>query len=313
MALYIPPQLTGSTAVVLYQTFGGVMRLKAALGALASLFVLVTGSASATPNQVYARDGQIGFQQAVTPIMENITAFHSMVFWLIAAITLVVVALLAWVMIRYNAKSNPTAGRFSHNTLVEVVWTAVPVIILVVIAVPSFQLLYFQDVIPESDFTIKATGNQWNWSYEYPDHGGFSYVANMLPEEELAPGQPRLLATDLPVVVPAGATVRVEVTASDVIHNWAMPSFGIKMDAIPGRLNETWFEVGDEDIGIYYGQCSELCGLRHAFMPIEIHVVPQDVFDAWVAAANEDPYEAPSVLAAHYDATARETRLAAAE
>nr|WP_241980968.1 cytochrome c oxidase subunit II [Marinicauda algicola] len=171
--------------------------------------------------------------------------------------------------------------------------------------------MYFQDTIPESDFTIKTTGNQWNWTYEYPDHGGFSYVANMLPEDELQPGQPRLLATDLPVVVPAGATVRVEVTASDVIHNWAMPSFGIKMDAIPGRLNETWFQVGEEDIGIYYGQCSELCGLRHAFMPIEIHVVPQDVFDAWVEAANDDPYTAPQVLAAHYEA-ARETRLAAA-
>lgn len=288
------------------------MRLKAALAAIASLFVLMTGAASATPNQTYARDGQMGFQQAVTPIMENIATFHTMVLWIIVAITLFVLALLVWVMIRYNAKANAEPERFSHNTLVEVIWTAVPVIILVVIAVPSFQLLYFQDTIPESDFTIKTTGNQWNWSYEYPDHGGFSYVANMLPDEELAEGQPRLLATDLPVVVPAGSTVRVEVTASDVIHNWAMPSFGIKMDAIPGRLNETWFEVGEEDIGIYYGQCSELCGLRHAFMPIEIHVVPQDVFDAWVEAANDDPYTAPQVLAAHYE-SARETRLAAAQ
>lgn len=288
------------------------MRLKAALGALASLFALSTGAASATPNQGYARDGQMGFQQAVTPIMESITTFHAMVLWIIVGITVFVLALLLWVMIRYNAKASPEPKKFSHNTLVEVVWTAVPVIILVVIAIPSFQLLYFQDTIPESDFTIKTTGNQWNWTYEYPDHGGFSYVANMLPDEELGPDQPRLLATDLPVVVPAGSTVRVEVTASDVIHNWAMPSFGIKMDAIPGRLNETWFEVGEEDIGIYYGQCSELCGLRHSFMPIEIHVVSRDVFDAWVAAANEDPYTAPQVLAAHYEA-ARETRLAAAQ
>lgn len=287
------------------------MRLKAALGALASFFALFAGAASATPNQVLPRDGQLGFQPAVTPVMENIDAFHAMVLWIIVGITLFVLALLLWVMVRYNAKANAEPKKFSHNTLVEVIWTAVPVIILVVIAIPSFQLLYFQDTIPESDFTIKTTGNQWNWTYEYPDHGGFSYVANMLPEDELQPGQPRLLATDLPVVVPAGATVRVEVTASDVIHNWAMPSFGIKMDAIPGRLNETWFQVGEEDIGIYYGQCSELCGLRHAFMPIEIHVVPQDVFDAWVEAANDDPYTAPQVLAAHYEA-ARETRLAAA-
>lgn len=288
------------------------MRLKAALGALASLFLLATGAASATPNQVVPRDGQMGMQPAITPIMENVTEFHTLVLWIIVAITLFVLALLVWVMVRYNAKSNPEPQKFSHNTLVEVVWTALPVLILVIIAVPSFQLLYFQDTIPESDFTIKTTGNQWNWTYEYPDHGGFSYVSNMVATEELQPGQPRLLATDLPVVVPAGSTVRVEVTASDVIHNWAMPSFGIKMDAIPGRLNETWFEVGAEDIGIYYGQCSELCGLRHAFMPIEIHVVPQDVFDAWVEAANDDPYTAPQVLAAHYEA-ARETRLAAAQ
>lgn len=288
------------------------MRLKAALGALASFFALVTGAASATPNQVYARDGQMGFQQAATPVMENIAEFHALVLWIIVAITLLVLALLVWVMVRYNAKANKEPQKFSHNTLVEVVWTALPVLILVFIAVPSFQLLYFSDTIPESDFTIKTTGNQWNWTYEYPDHGGFSYVANMLADDELGPDQPRLLATDLPVVVPAGSTVRVEVTASDVIHNWAMPSFGIKMDAIPGRLNETWFEVGTEDIGIYYGQCSELCGLRHAFMPIEIHVVSQDVFDAWVEAANDDPYTAPQVLAAHYEA-ARETRLAAAQ
>lgn len=287
------------------------MRLKAALGALASLFVLSTGAASATPNQGLARDGQMGFQQAITPVMENIATFHAMVLWIIVGITIFVLALMLWAMIRYNAKANPEPQKFSHNTLVEVIWTAVPVIILVVIAIPSFQLLYYQDTIPESDFTIKATGNQWNWGYEYPDHGGFSYVANMVSDEDLGENQPRLLATDLPVVVPAGSTVRVEVTASDVIHNWAMPSFGIKIDAIPGRLNETWFEVGDEDVGIYYGQCSELCGLRHAFMPIEIHVVPQDVFDAWVEAANEDPYTAPQILAAHYEAS-RETRLAAA-
>jgi len=195
-----------------------------------------------------------------------------------------------------------------------VVWTAVPIIILIVIAVPSFQLLYYQDTIPESDFTIKTTGWQWNWEYEYPDHGGFEYFSNMVDDADIA-SHPyeahRNLTTDVPVVVPVGATVRVEVTAADVIHNWAMPSFGIKMDAIPGRLNETWFRV--DEPGIYYGQCSELCGVRHAFMPIEVHVVPQDVFDAWVEAANEDPYSAPEVLVAHYDELRGGTRVAAAQ
>ncbi|MBO6906639.1 MAG: cytochrome c oxidase subunit II, partial [Parvibaculum sp.] len=158
------------------------------------------------------------------------------------------------------------------------------------------------------------TGNQWNWTYTYPDHGGFDYVANMLADEGIA-GHPyaalRNLSTDLPVVVPTGATVRVEVTASDVIHNWAMPAFGIKMDAIPGRLNETWFTV--DEPGIYYGQCSELCGLRHAFMPIEVHVVPEEVFNAWVDAANQDPYTAPEVLAAYYDDVRGGARLASVQ
>jgi cytochrome c oxidase subunit 2 len=237
------------------------MRFSAMLGAFAAL-CLTTAGASATVIGAPI-DGNLGLQQAVTPVKENIDVFHTMVLWIITAITLVVLGLLVWVMVRYNSKRNPEAKKFSHNTLVEVIWTGIPILILVVIAVPSFKLLYLQDVIPEADFTIKATGNQWNWTYTYPDHGGFDYVANMLADEDIA-GHPfaalRNLSTDLPVVVPTGATVRVEVTASDVIHNWAMPAFGIKMDAIPGRLNETWFMV--DEPGIYYGQCSELCGLR---------------------------------------------------
>ena len=292
--------------------FGVVMRLKA-FAALAALFALATGAASATIVGAPV-DGQLGLQPAATPVKEQIDRFHTLLLWIITAISVFVLALLVWVMVRYNERANKEPEKFSHNTLVEVVWTVVPVLILVVIAVPSFRLLYYQDTIPEADFTIKTTGNQWNWTYEYPDHGGFEWVANMVADEDIGSAdwpQERNLSTDLPVVVPAGATVRVEVTASDVIHNWAVPAFGIKMDAIPGRLNETWFEVGEDDIGIYFGQCSELCGLRHAFMPIEVHVVPQEVFDAWVAAANDDPYEAPQVLAAHYSDAA--TRLASAE
>lgn len=290
------------------------MRFSAVLGALSVLFVMATGSAAAAPVMGVPVDGEMGFQAAATPVMENITWFHNMLLWIITAISLLVLGLLVWVIVRYNAKSNPTPSKFSHNTLVEVVWTAAPIVILIIIAVPSFQLLYYQDTIPESDFTIKTTGYQWNWGYEYPDHGGFEYFSNMVADEDIA-AHPfeahRNLTTDLPVVVPAGATVRVEVTAADVIHNWAMPAFGIKMDAIPGRLNETWFRV--DEPGIYYGQCSELCGVRHAFMPIEVHVVPQDVFDAWVEAANEDPYSAPEVLVAHYDALRGGTRVAAAQ
>ena len=277
------------------------MRLKP-LAALAALFALMTGAASAT---VIGEpiDGQLGLQGSATPVMDMITSFHDQLLWIITAISLFVLALLIWVMVRYNEKSNPEPQKFSHNTMVEIIWTAVPVLILVVIAVPSFRLLYFQDTIPEAEFTIKTTGNQWNWTYEYVDHGGFQWVANMVPDDELGSTpwpQRRNLSTDLPMVVPSDTVVRMEVTASDVIHNWAMPAFGIKMDAIPGRLNETWFEVSAEDEGIYFGQCSELCGLLHAFMPIEVHVVPRDVFDAWVESANEDPYEAPRVLEAYY-------------
>lgn len=277
------------------------MRLKAALGALATLFLTIAGPAHAG----VSADGQLGFQRAVTPVMETITSFHNLLLWIIAAICLFVLALLIWVIVRYNAKSNPEAKKFSHNTLVEIIWTAVPVLILVIIAVPSFRLLYMQDVIPEPDMTIKTTGNQWNWTYEYPDHGGFEFVSNMIETEDLNPDaaweQHRLLNTDVPVVVPVDTTVRVQVTASDVIHSWAMPAFGVKTDAIPGRLNETWFHVNEGEEGVYYGQCSEICGIRHAFMPIEVHVVPEDVFEAWTEAAGEDPYSAADVLTAYYE------------
>jgi cytochrome c oxidase subunit 2 len=223
---------------------------------------------------------QMNFQPAVTPVMQQIESFHTLLLWLITAIAAFVLLLMIFVFIRFNNKANPEPQKFSHNTLLEVVWTAIPVLILVVIAIPSLRLLFLEDVIPEADFTIKATGYQWYWGYEYPDQQIGEFFANMVPDEELTEGQPRLLATDNPVVVPVGATVRVLVTGADVIHNWAMPPFGIKMDAVPGRINETWFRAQEE--GTYYGQCSELCGQRHAFMPIEVHVVSQDEFDSWV-------------------------------
>ncbi len=249
-------------------------------------------------------------REAATPVMESVVEFHTLVMWIISAIVLVVLALLLWVMVRYNKRANPVPSKTSHNTLIEIIWTAVPVLILVVIAIPSFRLLYLQDVVPEADLTIKATGYQWYWGYEYPDQGIGEFFANMIPDEEIDPaqGQLRLLSTDYQIVVPVDATVRLNVTAADVIHSWTIPEFGIKMDAIPGRLNETWFRA--EQTGVYYGQCSELCGLRHAFMPIEVHVVPQDVFDAWVVAAADD-IDAGRTLIAEYQAGVRETRMAA--
>ena len=224
---------------------------------------------------------QMNFQPAATPVMEQITSFHNLLLWIITGIALFVLLLLLWVFIRFNSRANPEPQKFSHNTLLEVLWTAIPIVILVAIAIPSLRLLYLQDQIPPADFTIKATGYQWYWSYEYPDHGIGEYFAAMIEEEDLQEGQPRLLATDNPVVVPVGATVRVIVTAADVLHNWAMPAFGVKMDAVPGRINETWFRAEGE--GTYYGQCSELCGQRHAFMPIQVEVVSQAEFDAWVS------------------------------
>jgi cytochrome c oxidase subunit 2 len=229
-------------------------------------------------------DGGLGLQQAATPVMRELSSFHDMVLVIITAITALVLALLIWVMVRYNAKANPEPRKFTHNTLVEVIWTVAPIIILIVIAVPSFKLLYMEDDHAKAEMTIKATGHQWYWSYEYPDHGGVSFDAIMLTQEEVAAaGRPRdeyRLATDNALVVPENTRVRVLVTGADVLHSWTVPAFGIKMDAIPGRLNATWFLA--EKPGVYFGQCSELCGKDHAFMPIEVRVVSKPEFAAWI-------------------------------
>ncbi len=270
-------------------------------------------------------DGQLGFQPAATPVMADIHAFHNFVLPIITGITILVLALLAAVMVLYNRRARPKPATFSHNTLIEVVWTALPVVILLVIAIPSFRLLYFQDLTPDGEtvrageaipapaLTIKTIGYQWYWGYAYPDDGLDEFASNMAPLEATTPELYRL-AVDAPMVAPEDTTVRLLVTAADVIHNWAMPSFGIKMDAIPGRTNETWFHV--DEPGVYYGQCSELCGVRHAFMPIEVHVVPQDVYDAWVSAAAADPLggageAALAVLRTYWDATEDAVQVAA--
>jgi cytochrome c oxidase subunit 2 len=227
---------------------------------------------------------QLGFQQSATPVMDNITWFHDFLLIVITVITLFVLALLLIIVVKFNARANPTPSRTTHNTLLEVAWTVIPVIILVAIAVPSFRLLFFQLTIPQSDLTIKATGKQWFWTYSYPDQK-FEFDSLMVQEKDLKPGQPRLLAVDNEVVVPINKTVRVQVIGADVIHAWAMPSFGVKIDAIPGRLNETWFKAERE--GVYYGQCSELCGKDHAFMPIAVRVVKEADYNSWIEQAKK--------------------------
>ena len=228
---------------------------------------------------------QLGFQDAATDNMMQITNFNDFLLILMTAITVVVLGLMVYVMLRFNAKANPEPSKTTHNTLVEVVWTVVPIVILVIIAIPSFRLLYYQRVLPEADMTVKATGYQWYWGYEYPDHGGFAFDSLMLNDDERG-DQPRLLATDTAMVVPVNTTVRVIVTGADVLHSWAMPAFGVKMDAVPGRLNETWFRA--EQTGTFYGQCSELCGIRHAFMPIRVEVVEPEAFASWVVEAKAE-------------------------
>ncbi len=265
--------------------------------------------------------GGIDLQAPMTPIAAEAQKMTNGVLNpLMAAVSVFVLILLFWTMFRYRAAANPVASRTSHNTTVEIVWTVVPVLILVWIAVPSFRLLANQYDPPKADLTIKAIGHQWYWEYEYPDQGGFSFDAVMLTEAESAErGSPKLLDTDNRVVVPVGSTVKVLTTATDVMHSFAIPSFWVKMDAVPGRINETWFKV--DRPGVYFGQCSELCGTKHAFMPIAIEVVSKERFAEWVAAKQaengitpevaEAPAAAAPAAAAVVPAAATETPVAA--
>lgn len=275
----------------------GMRRLATALAAG------LTTAAMAVPalaeNVGKPTDGGIALQPAAAPLKVDAIWFHDIILLpIITVITLFVLALLIWVMVRYNKRSNPVPAKFSHNTTIEVIWTLVPVLILMVIAIFSFKLLFAYHDMPKPALTVKAIGYQWYWGYEYPDQEIAEITSTMLSEEEVAA---KGLSSDLyrlaasePLVVPVNKVVRVQVTAVDVIHNFAMPAFGLKTDAVPGRLNETWFKA--DRIGTFYGQCSELCGVKHAFMPIEIKVVSQADFDAWVAAKKAPP--APAATAA---------------
>ena len=248
--------------------------------------IMLLQNLNAIEPQGVAKDYGIDLQNPVTEVAKDVYSMHAFVTIIMAIITLFVLGLLIWVCYKYSASKNKNPSKTVHNTLIEILWTAIPVLILVVIAVPSFKLLYKQDVIPEPDLTIKAIGYQWYWGYEYPDNGNFTYEAFMLQsEDELEEDKPfkRMLTTDTKVVVPVNKIIRMQVTAADVLHSWAIPAFGVKTDAVPGRLNETWFKA--EKTGIYYGMCSELCGVNHQSMPIEIHVVTQENFDIWVEEA----------------------------
>jgi cytochrome c oxidase subunit 2 len=244
----------------------------------AGAMLLASGPALAGDGQ--PSPWQMGFQRANTPIMEQITSFHTFVTVIIVLIALFVLGLLVYVIVRFNEKAHPQSSRTTHNTALEIAWTVIPVMILVAIAIPSFRLLFAQYDFPKADLTITATASQWYWTYNYPDEG-ITFDSIIVPEADLKPGQPRLLTVDHEVVVPVSKNVIVQVKANDVIHDWAVPSFGIKLDAVPGRLQKTWFRA--ERTGWYYGQCSELCGRNHAFMPIAVHVVSDQEYADWLA------------------------------
>lgn len=250
-----------------------------------TLVAILMGGEAALAGLGQPSPWQIGLQQSASPVMDNIIWFHDFLLYIITGIAGFVLVLLVVVMVRFNARTNPTPSRTTHNTLIEIAWTLIPIVILMFIAVPSFKLLFFQLNVPPADLTVKATGKQWYWSYSYPDNGQFEFDSLMLKEGERKEGQPRLLAVDNEMVVPVNKTVRVITTGSDVIHSFAVPSFGIKIDAVPGRINETWFTATRE--GVYYGQCSELCGKDHAFMPIAVRAVSEQAFSAWVEEAKK--------------------------
>ncbi len=252
------------------------------------LFLCAALVAQVSYAQDVSKPLQLGLKPAASPQMERIADFHDgLLMWVITFIVIFVTGLLIYVAIRFNKKANPTPSKTTHNVLLEVLWTAIPVLILIIIAIPSFKMLYYLDRVEEPDMTLKVTGYQWYWGYEYPDHGGISFESYMIPEDELdeSKGHRRLLSTDNPVVLPIDTNIQIVITAADVLHAFTVPAFGIKKDAVTGRLNETWVRI--DKPGTYYGQCSEICGVNHAYMPIEIKAVTKEEFEAWVAQSKD--------------------------
>jgi len=256
----------------------------AATAALTALLLLAAGMPFAAAEE--PRDWQLGLMAGATPVRERMDAFHDELLWIITAITIFVLGLLIYVMVRFNARRNPVPSQVTHNTLIEVIWTTVPLIILIAIWLPSLRLLYYTDRTQHADMTLKVTGHQWYWSYEYPDNGGFAFDSNVLSDGDAAKaGKPRLLGVDNPVVVPVGSVVRVLITGTDVIHSWYLPPAGVQEYAVIGRTNESWMQFDRE--GTFYGQCNQICGLNHPFMPIEVDVVSKADFDKWAAQAKQ--------------------------
>jgi cytochrome c oxidase subunit II len=271
-----------------------------ALTVFLALIVFLCGTSSAWATGAPVPWG-LDFQPAASPVKQHIEEFHHFLLIIITAITLFVMGLLAYVIVRFNARANPVPSKNAHNTMIEIIWTVIPVVILIVIAIPSFKLLYYGDKTPNPGMTLKVSGHQWYWSYEYPDHGGIAFdsrpiwdaptttteqakqlIAESSPNWLVPTAEPlRLLEVDNRIVLPVGVDVRVLVTAADVLHSWAMPALGVKKDAVPGRLNETWLRIDHE--GLFYGQCSEICGTGHGFMPIVIEGVSPERFASWVA------------------------------
>ena len=273
-----------------------LLTTKASAGALPTLALGVVGTlmAAAGAEAAEPKPWQLGFQPSATEVMDRLSAFHDLLLIIITLIAAFVLGLLVYVMWRFNNQRNPLPSRTSHNTVIEMLWTVVPVLILISIAIPSFKLMYYMDRVPNPEMTIKVTGHQWYWSYEYPDQGGLAFDSNIIPEDQLKAGQKRLLDVDNPLVVPADTIIRVTVTGTDVIHSWFVPSFGVQEYAIVGRLNESWMKI--EHPGTYYGQCNQICGVNHAFMPIKVEAIPKDAFQRWLV-------DAKAKFARHDDGT----------
>jgi cytochrome c oxidase subunit 2 len=264
------------------------MNRAAALAVIGLLGIALAGAAFATEPHPW----QLGMQEPGSPVKAYIEWFHDMLLWIITLITIFVLGLMIYAIVRFRASAHPSPTRTAHNTVLEVAWTAIPVLILVAIAIPSFKLLYFGDRTHDAEMTLKVVGHQWYWSYEYPDHGDLKFDSYMIPESDIKPGQRRLLEVDNRVVVPAGTNIRLLFAGSDVIHSWFVPSLGVQIYAMPGRLNESWVNVTKP--GIYYGQCNQICGINHAYMPIAVEALSKEDFARWVEDAKKKFAQAPA-------------------
>ncbi len=262
------------------------MKKNISLTALLIASMTAVAHAADKPYEGMARPWQLNFQEPATPVMEQLYGMHNILLFMCFTISTFVLVMLLYVCFRFNRKRNPVASKTSHNTKLEIIWTTIPILILIAIAIPSLRLHYFMERDVDADMTLKVVGYQWYWHYEYPDSGGVNFDSYILKDKDLKPGDHRLLAVDNRLVVPVDTKIRVLITGADVIHSFAVPAFGIKRDAIPGRLNETWFKA--EKIGTFYGQCSELCGVGHGFMPIVVDVVSKEDYAKWIAAKKKE-------------------------